>query len=79
MNKAIKWGVIGCGNIAHKFVEDLQYVNNSQLYAIASTNKERREFFSDIYNPKKVYKTYESLVQDENVDIVYVATTHNFH
>ena len=38
MNKAIKWGVIGCGNIAHKFVEDLQYVNNSQLYAIASTN-----------------------------------------
>lgn len=79
MNKAIKWGVIGCGNIAQKFVKDLQYVNNSQLYAIASTNKERREFFSDIYNPKKVYKTYESLVQDENVDIVYVATTHNFH
>ena len=49
------------------------------LYAIASNNQERRERFAETYNATKIYTNYESLVNDENVDIVYIATTHNFH
>ncbi len=79
MNNVIKWGVLGCGNIAHKFVSDLQYVDNSTLYAVASNNKERGKSFANKHNAKKVYNNYNNLVKDENVDIVYVATTHNFH
>ena len=56
MTNEIKWGVLGCGNIAQKFVSDLQYVDNSILYAVASNNKERGESFANKHNAKKVYK-----------------------
>ena len=79
MTNEIKWGVLGCGNIAQKFVSDLQYVDNSILYAVASNNKERGKRFANKYNAKKVYNNYNNLVKDESVDIVYIATTHNFH
>ena len=79
MKNRIRWGILGCGNIAQKFVSDLQYVDKAILYAIASNNQERRERFAETYNARKIYTNYESLVNDENVDIVYIATTHNFH
>ena len=79
MSHIIKWGVIGCGNIAQKFVSDLQYVDNSVLYAVASKNNERAKTFAKNHNAKKSYNNYDQLINDENVDIVYIATTHNFH
>ena len=54
MTNEIKWGVLGCGNIAQKFVSDLQYVDNSILYAVASNNKERGKSFANKHNAKKV-------------------------
>jgi|TARA_B100001996_G_scaffold67407_1_gene49047 predicted dehydrogenase len=71
--------VIGCGNIAQKFVSDLQYVENSTLYAVASKNNERAKSFAKKHNAKKSYNNYDQLINDEKVDIVYIATTHNFH
>ena len=79
MKNSIRWGVLGCGNIAQKFVSDLQYVDKAMLYAIASNSQERGERFAKKHNATKIYTNYESLVKDENVDIVYIATTHNFH
>jgi len=75
----MKWGVIGCGNIAQKFVSDLQYVENSTLYAVASKNKKRAKSFAKKHNAEKCYNNYDQLVNNEKVDIVYIATTHNFH
>ena len=79
MNKIIKWGILGCGNIANKFASDLQYVDKSVLYAVASNNIERGSVFAEKFNVKKTYKDYDSLTKDAQVDIVYIATTHNFH
>ena len=47
---SIKWGIIGPGNIAHKFADGLKESFSGQLIAIASTSEERRKNFGDKYN-----------------------------
>ena len=79
MKKNIRWGILGCGNIAQKFASDLQYVQKATIYAVASKNEEKGKLFAKKHNAKKVYNNYENLAKDDDVDIVYIATTHNFH
>jgi len=79
MKKNIRWGILGCGNIAQKFASDLQYVQRATIYAVASKNEEKGKLFAKKHDAKKVYNNYENLAKDDDVDIVYIATTHNFH
>jgi len=78
-NQKLKWGIIGLGNIAHKFVKDLALVDNAELYAVASRSNEKAKAFAKQYKAKKTYSNYEDLFKDEAVDIVYIATPHNSH
>ena len=59
MKKNIRWGILGCGNIAQKFASDLQYVQKATLYAVASKNEEKGKLFAKKHNAKKVYNNYE--------------------
>ncbi|KJD34292.1 oxidoreductase [Tamlana nanhaiensis] len=77
--KKIKWGIIGLGNIAHKFAKDLLTINDAELYAVASRNQEKANDFAKTYNAQKAYPSYEDLANDPNVDAVYIATPHVFH
>lgn len=79
MNKLIRWGILGPGKIAHKFAEGIRTVANTELYAVASRSKERADNFAHQYNAVKSYDSYLDLVQDPNVDVIYVATTNNLH
>jgi len=80
MNKhTLKWGIIGLGNIAHAFVQDLLLVNDTYIYACASRNIEKASAFSSKYAIKKAYGNYIDLINDEEVDIIYIATPHNSH
>ena len=78
-NKSIRWGIMGCGRIARKFAADLAFVDGAELYAIASHGKENAMDFSTKFSPKFVYHDYEEMLKNEEIDIVYIATTHNFH
>jgi len=75
----LKWGIIGLGGIAHKFVKDLALVEGVELYAVASRSIEKADAFAQQYKAKKAYGSYEDLFKDEAVDIVYIATPHNSH
>lgn len=75
----IRWGIIGCGGIAHVFAKGLQKINGGTLYAVASNSEERAQRFADSYQVEQTYSNYVSLVEDPNIDAVYIATTHNFH
>ncbi len=75
----IRWGIVGLGNIAHKFAQDLQLVDDGELYAVASRSMSKAQEFSDTYDAKAAYGSYEALFNDSNVDIVYIATPHNYH
>jgi predicted dehydrogenase len=77
--KTIKWGILGLGKIAHKFAEDLNLVNNSELIAVASRSKENSEKFAKKFHVKKAYNSYLDLAKDTEVDAIYIATPHSFH
>ncbi|CAL66788.1 Gfo/Idh/MocA family protein [Christiangramia forsetii] len=77
--KKIKWGIIGLGKIANKFAEDLKSVSNAELYAVASREIEKANDFSKVHNSEMAYGSYEELMNDENVDVIYIATPHVFH
>jgi dihydrodiol dehydrogenase / D-xylose 1-dehydrogenase (NADP) len=74
----IRWGILGCGLIAHAFAEGLKKVPDAKLGAVASKSG-KADAFGSKYNVNKRYNNYEQLVKDSDVDIIYVATTHNFH
>lgn len=75
----IKWGIVGCGNIANKFANDLALVEDAELYAVASRSLEKATTFGQKYNAKQRYGNYGDLFSDKDVDIVYIATPHNSH
>ena len=78
-HKIINWGIIGLGNIANKFAKDLLTIENAQLYAVASRSQEKADAFATTYNAIKAYNSYEALVNDTNIDAVYIATPHALH
>ncbi len=75
----IKWGILGAGWIADKFVADFKLVDNGEVVAIASRSLEKAEALASKFNIPKAYGSYKELVLDKDIDIIYVATTHNFH
>jgi len=75
----IKWGIIGLGNIAMRFAKSLSYSKEGELYAIASKTKEKRDAFYEQYKCEKVYEDYNDLLNDEEIDAVYIALPHGFH
>jgi predicted dehydrogenase len=75
----IKWGIIGLGNIAHQFATDLQLLEDAEIVAVASRNRDNANAFAQKYNCTKAYDSYDALFADENVDIIYIATPHNSH
>jgi predicted dehydrogenase len=78
-HRIIRWGIIGLGNIAHKFAQDLLKVDDAQLYAVASRNLSKATRFSETYHVSQAYGNYEDLVKDPNVDAIYIATPHSLH
>lgn len=77
--KKINWGIIGCGGIAHMFATSLRALDHGALLAGASRTTGRAAEFAEIHGMERVYTDYEALVLDPDVDVVYIATTHNFH
>lgn len=77
--KTIKWGIIGLGNIAHKFAADIQPVEGCILQAVASRSLDKAKAFGIQYNANKYYDSYQKLTQDPEVDVVYIATPHVQH
>jgi predicted dehydrogenase len=78
-NNDIKWGILGCGNIAHKFAEALSGTNGSVPLATAARDKNRAANFASKFGFKRSYGSYQELVNDPDVDIIYIATPHSYH
>ena len=78
-SKTIKWGIIGCGNIANKFASDLSLIEDAELFAVASRSEERAKEFQQKHHANKSYSNYKELLADEDIDIVYIATPHISH
>ena len=79
MKKNYRWGILGAGRIAEKFCTALNFVEGASVYAVASRDSENAKAYATKFKATKFYDNYEDLMQDENVDIIYIATPHAFH
>ncbi len=79
MSKIYNWAILGCGRIAGKFASDLKLLPNANLYAAASRSIENAQQFANEWDFEKAYGSYLEMLNDPNVDAVYVATPHSHH
>ncbi len=77
--KKYNWAILGCGKIARKFSSDLKLLPNARLYAAAARDLARAREFAAEFGYEKAYGSYEEMVADPAVDVVYVATPHSHH
>ena len=75
----IRWGILGCGRIARKFASDLKLVKEAELVACGASRALSADAFAHEFEVKNVHHSYESLVNDSEVDVIYVATPHSHH
>ena len=74
-----KVGIIGAGWIAEKMAEALTPLEDYCVYAIASRSIGKATEFAGRWNIPKAYGSYEDMVKDNDVDLVYIATPHSHH
>ncbi|WP_378952803.1 Gfo/Idh/MocA family protein [Pelosinus sp. sgz500959] len=75
----IRWGILGPGAIAHSFTKGLTALPDAVISAVGSRSLERAREFAQQYKIATSYGSYEELVHDPQVDIIYVATPHTLH
>lgn len=71
--------IIGAGHIAEKMAFTLSHMDGVESYAVASRSMEKAVSFADKYNVTKAYGSYGDILNDDNIDLVYVATPHSLH
>lgn len=74
-----KVGIIGAGWIAEKMAASLAPLPDYRVYAIASRSRQKAEAFAKNWGIEKAYGSYDQLVDDPLVDLVYIATPHSHH
>jgi predicted dehydrogenase len=72
-------GIIGAGGIAKKMAKTVKEMDDATLYAIASRSIDKAQAFAKEFSIEHPYGSYEELVSDENIDLIYVATPHSHH
>ncbi|MGJ3237743.1 MAG: Gfo/Idh/MocA family protein [Anaerolineae bacterium] len=77
--KTIKWGILATGNIANNFAEALNAVADAELLAVGSRTAERARGFAQKWGIPRHYASYDALVNDPDIDVIYIASPHNAH
>lgn len=75
----MKIGILGCGHIARKVASMLVSLDGIEVVAIASRRLEKAEVFARDFSIPRYYGSYEELVEDEDVELVYITTIHSLH
>ncbi|WP_378952340.1 Gfo/Idh/MocA family protein [Pelosinus sp. sgz500959] len=78
MMSKLKWAILGPGKIAEDFAQAIITVNGS-VYAVGSRNLEKSKAFATRYQIEKFYGNYEEMLEDHEIDIVYISTPHCNH
>lgn len=76
---ALRWGIMGTGWIADQFIRSVQAHTRQVIAAVGSRSKTSAGTFAARYGIETAHLSYESLVQDDSLDLIYVATPHTAH
>lgn len=75
----VRWGIAGPGRIAAALAPDFLHVPNADLVAVASRDESRAIEFAERHGVGIAHGSYRALIDDPNVDAIYIATPHPFH
>jgi len=75
----VRFGIIGLGRISNRFATVLNTVDGVELTAVASSDESKAVEFAKKHHAAKASMSYLDLVEDKDVDVVYIGLTHNFH
>lgn len=78
-SRRVRWGILATGRITHQFVQDLPEVSNGEVVAVAARKKDSADAFAAQYGLPRAYGSYGAMLDDREVDAVYIATPHTLH
>lgn len=79
MDEGVRWGIVGPGRIARKVATDFGLYEGGTLVAVGSRSLDRARAFADEFGAARAYGTYRELIDDPEVDALYIATPHPQH
>ena len=74
----LKWGILGCGVIANEMAQAFEKMGR-KVYGVSSRTQTKTEAFAERYGVENVYGSYEEMLEDKNIDVIYIATPHSQH
>jgi predicted dehydrogenase len=75
----IRWGILGGGNIARRFAQSMEDVSGSRITAVSCRSREKAEDFAGRYGIERAFGSHESLLEDDQIDAIYLALPHGLH
>jgi predicted dehydrogenase len=78
MTDRLRWGILATGGIAHAFTNDLK-LNGFTVQAVGSRSQGAADAFAEEFDIPNRHSSYEALVADPEVDVIYVSTPHPLH
>jgi predicted dehydrogenase len=79
MAEKVRWGILGTGNIAKQMARGLAVLPDAELLAVGSRSQESADGFGEQFDVERRYTSYTDLVNDPDVQVVYIATPHSLH
>jgi predicted dehydrogenase len=79
VKQSTRWGILGTGNIAGQFARGLRDCPRAVLAAVGSRSRQKARRFGQQFDVAHCHGSYQALVEDPSVDVVYVATPHSLH
>lgn len=75
----IRWGIVGTGNISNQFVQGLKTLDDVILQAVASRSMDKAQEFADKHDFHTAYGSYSDMLENREIDVVYIGTPHTSH
>ena len=79
ITRKLRWGIISTGKIARTFARSLAQSQSGELVAVASRTPEGASQFAAEFGVSRAHGSYEALLADPEVEVVYIATPHPWH
>ncbi len=80
MSDKIRWGILSTANIGRgRVIPAIHQSNNGQVAAVASRNLEKAQAFATATNIPTAYGSYEALIEDPNIDAIYIPVPNSEH
>ena len=79
MADKIRWGILATGDIARRFATGLKFLPDAEIIAVGSRSQKSADEFADKFGIPRRYPSYESLANDKDIEIVYIATPNSLH